>query len=256
MNRVYLVHTHIHSRNLLPFSTVKPWSGNSSLPFACHQDCKDCPPIATVSFSHDGLVLVCSTRSERNGLIQVYLSHFPFSNFQEVLPCRYRVPLHESEDNGISSVLFQPGIGGKDDMICITTWTQSGVPILVHPNGGHRTGIRVQSSASSNHKGKLGNRIQAAAFSPSGSELVLVNDQGHVYRVSNLGSIPIEVRRVATTKEFTTKTESFALAYVHQTDEVLILLSWSDSSKEIGYVKKIPIITTVRSLEADPLDLY
>ncbi|RLL97662.1 hypothetical protein CFD26_104815 [Aspergillus turcosus] len=208
-----------------------------------HQDCKDCPPIATVSFSHDGLVLVCSTRSERNGLIQVYLSNFPFSDFQEVLPCRYRVPLHESEDNGISSVLFQAGMGGKEDIICITTWTQSGVPILVHPNGGHRTEIRVQSSASSNHKGKLGNRIQAAAFSPSGSELVLVNDQGHVYRASNLGSIPIEVRRVATTKEFTTKTESFALAYVHQTDEDLILLSWSDSSKGIGYVKKIPIIT-------------
>ncbi|GFG11912.1 hypothetical protein IFM61392_07142 [Aspergillus lentulus] len=209
-----------------------------------HQDCKDCPPIATVSFSLDGLVLVCSTRSERNGMIQVFLSHFPFSDFQEVLPCRYRVPLHESEDNGISSVLFQPGMGGKEDIICITTWTQSGVPILVHPNGGHRTEIRVQSSASSNHKGKLGNRIQAAAFSPSGNELVLANDKGHVYRVSNLGSIPIEVRRVATSKELTTKSESFALTYVHQTDEDLILLSWSDSSKGIGYVKKIPIITT------------
>ncbi|GFF60150.1 hypothetical protein IFM51744_10193 [Aspergillus udagawae] len=209
-----------------------------------HQDCKDCPPIATVFFSLDGLVLVCSTRSDRNGMIQVYLSHFPFSDFQEVLPCRYRVPLHESEDNGISSVLFQPGMGGKEDIICITTWTQSGVPILVHPNGGHRTEIRGQSSASSNHKGKLGNRIQAAAFSPSGSELVLVNDQGHVYRVSNLGSIPIEVRRVATSKEFTTKTESFALAYVHQTDEDSILLCWSDSSKGAGYVKKIPVITT------------
>ncbi|GIK07553.1 hypothetical protein Aspvir_003219 [Aspergillus viridinutans] len=207
-----------------------------------HQDCKDCPQIATVSFSLDGLVLVCSTRSERNGMIQVYLSHFPFSDFQEVLPCRYRVPLHESEDNGISSVLFQPGMGGKEDIICIATWTQSGVPILVHPNGGHRTEIRVQSSASSNHKGRLGNRIQAAAFSPSGTELVLVNDQGHVYRVSNLGSIPIEVRRVAKSKEFTTKSESFALAYVHQTDEDSILLCWSDSSKGIGYVKKIPII--------------
>ncbi|KAH3019392.1 hypothetical protein KXW60_006137 [Aspergillus fumigatus] len=209
-----------------------------------HQDCKDCPPIATVSFSHDGLALVCSTRSERNGMIQVFLSHFPFSEFQEVLPCRYRVPLHESEDNGISSVLFQPGIGGKEDIICITTWTQSGVPILVHPNGGHRTEIRVQSSASSNHKGKLGNRIQAAAFSPSGHELVLANDKGYVYRVSNLSSIPIEVRRVATSKEFTTKTESFALAYVHQTDEDLILVSWSDSSKGVGYVRKIPIMTT------------
>jgi hypothetical protein len=140
-------------------------------------------------------------------------------------------------------------MGGKEDIICITTWTQSGVPILVHPNGGHRTEIRVQSSASSNHKGKLGNRIQAAAFSPSGSELVLVNDKGHVYRVSNLGSIPIEVRRVATSKEFTAKSESFALAYVHQTDEELILISWSDSSKGIGYVKKIPIITTVRAFQ-------
>ncbi|RHZ54882.1 uncharacterized protein CDV56_104887 [Aspergillus thermomutatus] len=45
-------------------------------------------------------------------------------------------------------------------------------------------------------------------------------------------------------KEFTTKTDSFALAFVHQADEDLILLSWSDLSKGIGYVKKIPIIST------------
>ena len=209
-----------------------------------HQNCKDCPPVDTISFSNDGLVLVASTRSTKNGTIQVYLSRFPFTDFEEILPCRYRVPLHESEDNGVSSVHYQPGTDGRDDLVCITTWTQSGVPVLIQPNLGHKTEIRSQSS-SSNRQGKLGHRIQASAFAPSGRELALVNDQGYVYRVSDMSSIPMDIRRVATSKVIPMKSDSFALAFVPLLDEETIVVSWSDSSKAKGYVRKIPIVPTV-----------
>jgi hypothetical protein len=209
-----------------------------------HQNCKECPPVDTVSFSNDGLVLVASTRSTKSGTIQVYLSRFPFSDFEEILPCRYRVPLHESEDNGVSSVHYQPGTDGRDDLVCVTTWTQSGVPVLIQPKGGRKTEIRSQSS-SYNRQGKLGHRIQASAFAPSGRELALVNDQGYVYRVSDLVSMPMDIRRVATSKVIPMKSDSFALAFVPLLGEETIVLSWSDSLKAKAYVRKIPIVPTV-----------
>jgi hypothetical protein len=43
-------------------------------------------------------VLLASTRSPRTGMIQIYSWRFPFLDFQELSPCRYHVPLHESED--------------------------------------------------------------------------------------------------------------------------------------------------------------
>lgn len=203
-----------------------------------HAECKECPSVDTLSFSSDGLVLLASTRSSRNGIIQVYSWRFPFLSFQDLSCCRYHVPLHESEDNGVSSAIFRSGPGGGEDLICITTWTQSGVPLLVQPDDGHRSNIRTEISS---RQGRLGTRIQCAAFSQSGRELAMVNDKGHLYRISSLNSNPMDVRRIATSKELTAKSDSFAMAFMTLPDEEAIILAWADSSKATGFVKKIPM---------------
>lgn len=203
-----------------------------------HQDCRGCPPVDTLSFSNDGLTLMASTRGQKTGVIQLYLWRFPFNSFHELTSCRYSVPLHESEDNGISAALFRSGAEGQDNLICITTWTQSGTPILAQPRGGHKTPIRTETVGRS---GKLGNRIQCAAFSPSGRELAMVNDRGHLYQISNLNSSPLDLRRIATSKELTVKTGAFAMGFVTLAEEEAIILTWTDSSKAIGWIKRIPI---------------
>ncbi|KAL5324907.1 hypothetical protein ACEPPN_006026 [Leptodophora sp. 'Broadleaf-Isolate-01'] len=203
-----------------------------------HRDCRQCPPIDTLSFSSDGLVLIGSTRSPKNGMIQIYAWRFPFEESQELATCRYQVPLHESEDNGVSSAIFRSGVGGEENLVCISTWTQSGVPVLVQPQGGHRSEIRADSST---HQGKLGSRIQCAAFSPTGRELAIVNDKGHLYHISNLNASPMEVKRIATSKELTTRSDAFAMTFMKLPDEEAIVMAWADSSKAVGYVKKVPI---------------
>ncbi|KAE9365146.1 hypothetical protein N431DRAFT_549428 [Stipitochalara longipes BDJ] len=201
-----------------------------------HKDCKSCPAVDTLSFSNDGLVLLASTRMR--GTIQIYSWRFPFVDFLELPSCRYHVPLHESEDNGTSSTIFRSGMGNEENLICITTWTQSGIPLLIQPYDGHRTEIRTDASI---HQGKLGSRIQSAAFSRTGRELAMVNDKGHLYIISNLNSNPLEVRRIATSKELTTKSDWFAMEFMSLPDEEAIVLAWADSSKGMGYLKKIPV---------------
>ncbi|KAL2261681.1 hypothetical protein VTK26DRAFT_3610 [Humicola hyalothermophila] len=205
-----------------------------------HPDCRSCPSVDTLAFSNDGLVLLASTRSPKTGLIQTYCWRFPFHTVQELAPCRYAVPLHESEDNGVSSAIFRSGMQGEEDLVCITTWTQSGTPILIQPRDGHRSEIR--TDASSRHS-KLGNRVQSAAFSPSGRELVLVNDKGHVFQVSNLNSSPMDVRRISTSRELTAKSDSFAMAFMTLSDEEHVVLAWTDAPRATGWIKKIPAVS-------------
>ncbi|KAL3422349.1 hypothetical protein PVAG01_06505 [Phlyctema vagabunda] len=205
-----------------------------------HSRCKECPPVETLSFSNDGLALIASTRSPKTGKIQIYLWRFPFVVFQDLPSCSYYVPLHESEDNGVSSAIFRSGPGGEDDLLCVTTWTQSGVPILVQPENGHRSDIKTEVPS----RQRLGNRIQSAAFSPSGRELAMVNDKGHLYHISNLNSSPMDVKRLATSKELTSKSDAFAMLYMTLPDEDAIILAWADPSKSIGYIKKIPVPTS------------
>ena len=223
------------------FKSTNPESPRDEKLHTHHNDCRDCPPVDSLSFSNDGLVLLAGTRSPKTGTIQVYVARFPFLvPFQELSTCRYRVPLHESEDNGITSAIFRTGTGrgSEEDLICITTWTQSGTPILIQPEENHRTEVR---PAISSRQGTLGSRIQSAVFSPSGKELAMVNEKGHLYQISNLNSNPMDIRRIATSKELTTKTESFAMAYMTLADEDAIVLAWADPTKSIGYVKKIPM---------------
>ena len=203
-----------------------------------HKECKECPAVETLSFSNDGLILLGSTRDSRNGTIQIYSWRFPFVTFQELSSCRYHVPLHESEDNGVSSAIFRSGPGGQENLICICTWTQSGVPVLVQPEEGLKNAIKTEISS---RQGRLGSRIQCAAFSPSGRELALVNDKGHLYQISNLNSSPMDVRRMATSKELTAKSDCFAMTYMTLPDEEAIVMAWADSSRALGYVKKIPV---------------
>ncbi|CAG8961469.1 hypothetical protein HYFRA_00013921 [Hymenoscyphus fraxineus] len=225
-------------------STVRLFSTNNSqepredhLHIRYHTECKECQPVETVAFSNDGLVLLASTRSPKSGMIQVYLWRFPFLTFEEVSTCRYQVPLHESEDGGISSAIYRSGSGGEDNLICLTSWTQSGTPILVQPQDGNRTDIRTEIS---NRQTRLGNRIQTAAFSQSGKELGLVNNKGDLYKISNLNSAPMDIKKIATSRELTAKSESFAMSFMTLSDEENIILAWADASKGVGYVKKIP----------------
>jgi hypothetical protein len=208
-----------------------------------HKECKECPPVETLSFSNDGLVLLASTRSPRTGMIQIYSWRFPFLSFQELSTCRYHVPLHESEDYGVSSAIFRSGHGGDENLICITTWTQSGIPILVEPEEGHRSNIKTSEMLGT--KSRLGSRIQCAAFSPSGRELAMVNDKGHLYHISSLNSNPMDIRRIATSKELTAKSDLFAMAFMTLPGEEAIVLVWTNSSKAMGFVKKIPVMSNV-----------
>ncbi|KAH6649676.1 hypothetical protein F5144DRAFT_479232 [Chaetomium tenue] len=208
-----------------------------------HQDCRSCPSVDTLAFSNDGLVLLASTRNPKTGLIQTYSWRFPFHAFQELTACRYSVPLHESEDNGVSSASFRPGLDGEENLVCITTWTQSGTPVLIQPQDGYRSEIRTDISG---RHSKLGNRVQCAAFSPSGKELVMVNDKGHVFQVSNLNSNPMDVRRIASSRELTTKSDSFAMSFMSLSEEEHIVLAWADSSRAIGWIRKIPAVSRVR----------
>ncbi|KUJ09208.1 uncharacterized protein LY89DRAFT_740943 [Mollisia scopiformis] len=203
-----------------------------------HRDCRACPPVNTLSFSNDGLNLLASTRSAKNGIIQVYSWRFPFEEFGELANCRYHVPLHESEDGGVSTVTFRSGNGGEENLMCVTTWTQSGIPVLFQPSDGHRSDIRTDSTT---HQGKLGSRIQCAAFSPTGRELAMVNDKGHLYHITNLNSSPIEVKRIAISKELTTKSDWYAMTYMSLPDEEAIVLVWADASKAVAYVRKVPV---------------
>jgi len=203
-----------------------------------HLKCVDCPPIDTLSFSHDGLGLLASTRSPKNGNIQIYLWRFPFLEFNEVWSCRHRVPLHESEDNGVTSALLRPSHRGGEELVCITTWTQSGGPVLFQPSNGQRIEIR---SDASNRQGKLGTRIQCAAFSPSGTKLALVNDKGYLYQVSSPMSTPFVIQKLSDSKGYTGKSDSYAMSFAKLLDEDVILLAWADSQKGTGFIKKVPI---------------
>ena len=207
-----------------------------------HQDCRSCPPVDTLTFSNDGLVMLASTRGPKTGLIQTYSWRFPFHTFQELTACRYPVPLHESEDNGVTSAIFRPGLEGEENLVCVTTWTQSGTPILMQPRDGHRSEIKTDMT--SRHS-KLGTRIQCASFSPSGRELVMVNDKGNVFQVSNLNSSPMDVRRIAASRELTAKSDSFAMSFMSLSDEDHVVLAWTDSSRAIGWIKKIPALPRV-----------
>lgn len=202
-----------------------------------HKDCRGCPSVDTLAFSNDGLALLASTRSPKTGLVQTYLWRFPFNSLQELVSCRYPIPLHESEDNGVSAALFRPGADGEDNLVCITTWTQSGTPILIQPQDGHRSEIKTDVSS---RFSKIGNRIQCAAFSSSGKDLAMVNDKGHVFQVSNLNSSPMDIRRIASSKELTAKTESFAMNFMMLSDEEHVVVAWADSSRATGWIKKIP----------------
>lgn len=203
-----------------------------------HANCSKCPPVDTLSFSNDGHNLLASTRNQKNGLVQMYLWRFPFLESVELVSCRYQVPVLESEDNGVSSATFRSGIGSEEDLVCITTWTQSGIPILIQPQDGHRTDIKTHASG---HQGKPDTRIQCAAFSPTGRELGLVNSRGYLYYVSSLNSSPLDIKRIATSKELTTKTNAFAMAFMSLPGEDTIVLAWADHQKSLGYVKKIPV---------------
>ncbi|KAH8890597.1 hypothetical protein GQ53DRAFT_866911 [Thozetella sp. PMI_491] len=207
-----------------------------------HSDCRSCPSVETLSFSNEGLVLLASTRSARSGLIQVYCWRFPFVACQELLSCRYPVPLHESEDNGVSSAVFRSGMNLGADLVCVTTWTQSGTPVLIQPQAGHKSEIRTDTTG---RHSKLGNRIQCAAFSSSGRELAMVNDKGHLYGITNLDSTAINIRRIANSKELIAKSDSFAMSFMKIADEDNVVIAWVDPAKATGWIKKIGNVSQV-----------
>lgn len=206
-----------------------------------HSNCKGCPSVDTLAFSNDGLALVASTRNSK-GVIQVYLWRFPFLTFEELLACRYAVPLHESEDNGVSSAIIRSQQGDGENLMCMTTWTQSGIPILIQPQDGYRCEVKTGASGS---QGKLGNRIQCAAFSPSGRELAMVNDKGHLFLISKLNSKPMDIRRKATSREATTKSAAITLSFMGISGEDFAVLAWVDAAKPVAFIKKIPMGTQV-----------
>lgn len=218
-----------------------------SLHSSYHSVCKGCPSVDTLAFSNDGLALVASTRNSK-GVIQVYMWRFPFVTFQELSVCRYAVPLHESEDNGVSAAVIRSQKGDEEGLMCISTWTQSGTPILIQPQDGYRCEIKAGSS--SGH-GKLGNRIQCAAFSPSGNELAMVNDKGYLFLVSKLNSKPMDIRRKATSREATSKSAALSLSFMSISGDDTAVLAWVDASKPIGFVKKVPLGTRVSLVHAN-----
>ncbi|KAK2865120.1 hypothetical protein FQN49_003898 [Arthroderma sp. PD_2] len=216
-------------------------------------ECENCPPVDTLSFSTDGETLIASTRNSK-GVIQTFIRRASTFTFQELVNCHYPIPLHESEDGGISSVIYRPGVGGEDDLVCIATWTQSGIPILLPPKNGHR--VEIKADSSSNQR-RLGTRVQCAEFSLSGKQLGMVNDKGHLYLVSNLNSSVMEARKLATTKELTARSSFFAMSFMILQGDESIVLAWADASKSVGYIRRIPIpFTHGESTMADAVQAH
>ncbi|KAF7855442.1 hypothetical protein EAF04_010184 [Stromatinia cepivora] len=216
-----------------------------------HNECEDCPEVETLAYSDDGMHLLASTRSAKSGAIQIYFWMTPMQASQELVSCRYHVPLHESEDRGLSSAIFRSRTGIEEVLVCITTWTQSGVPVLVHPKTGQKTDIRTAP----NRSGKLGSRIQCASFSPSGKELAMVNEKGHLYLISALNSSPLDIRKIAVSRELTIKSDSFAMAFMSLPDEeAAIVMAWIDPSKaEKGMIRKIPLTVNDTNISTTPI---
>lgn len=216
-----------------------------------HNECEDCPEVETLSYSDDGMHLLASTRSAKSGAIQIYFWMTPMKASQELVSCRYHVPLHESEDRGLSSAIFRSRTGIEEILVCITTWTQSGVPILVHPKTGQKTDIKTAT----NRSGKLGSRIQCASFSPSGKDLAMVNEKGHLYLISALNSSPLDIRKIAVSRELTIKSDSFAMGFVSLPDEeAAIVMAWIDPSKaEKGMIRKIPLTVNETNISTTPV---
>jgi hypothetical protein len=220
-----------------------------------HDECKEkeCPPISTLAFSNDGLSLLASVRSLKNGMISFYSWHHPLDTFQEESKCRHHVALHESEDNGVTSAIYRPGYDSDPSLICVTTWTLSGVPQLIQVSDGQKTEVKTERGG---HYGQIGSRIQAAAFSSSGGELAVVNAKGHVYQVANLEANPIDARRIGASIELTKKEGFFAMTYMTLPEEEAVVLAWADSSKALGYIKKIPTKSLVSNLYSTYIIIY
>ncbi|KAJ6781445.1 hypothetical protein PWT90_05204 [Aphanocladium album] len=198
--------------------------------------CKSCASVDTLAFSQDGLSLLASTRNAK-GVVQIYLWRFPFDSFEELASCRYPVPMHESEDNGISAVMMRSQQGAEEGLICVTTWTQSGTPVLIQQNGGIKTEMRVPGGA----HGKLGSRIKCAAFSATGRELAMVNDKGHLYLASSLNARPIDIRRKATSRELTSKNCALALSFMTVASEEIAIMMWVDPSRGRAFMRRTPV---------------
>lgn len=212
-----------------------------------HDVCKGCPSVDTLSFSQDSLSLVASTRSAK-GVVQIYQWRFPFESFEELPTCRYPVPMHESEDNGISSVVIRSQQGAEDSLICVTTWTQSGTPVLIQPQGGYRTEVKPVSNAA---HGKLGSRIKCAAFSATGRQLAMVNDKGHFYLISNLNAKPMDIRRRATSRELTSKSCALAMSFMTVASEEMAVMVWVDPSRGKAFMRKTSVGTRVGTISSN-----
>jgi hypothetical protein len=74
----------------------------------------------------------------------------------------------------------------------------------------------------------------------------MVNDKGHVFQVSNLNSSPMDVHRIASSKELTAKSESFTMSFMNLSEEEHVVVAWADSSRAAGWIKKIPVMSKVR----------
>jgi hypothetical protein len=55
----------------------------------------------------------------------------------------------------------------------------------------------------------------------------------------------MDIKQIATSKELTAKSDSFAMAFMTLPDEEAIVLVWADSSKAMAFVKKIPMPSNV-----------
>jgi hypothetical protein len=72
----------------------------------------------------------------------------------------------------------------------------------------------------------------------------MVNDKGDLYKISNLNSSPMDTKKVATSRELTAKSESFAMVFMTLPDEEAIVMAWADLAKGVGYIKKIPTVSS------------
>jgi hypothetical protein len=55
----------------------------------------------------------------------------------------------------------------------------------------------------------------------------------------------MDVRRIASSKELTAKTDSFAMSFMNLSDEEHVVLAWADCSRATGWIKKIPAVSRV-----------
>ncbi|KAH0536833.1 hypothetical protein FGG08_006331 [Glutinoglossum americanum] len=130
------------------------------------------PPIVSLSFSVDKTQLAAAARD--GTVVSAFTSVMPFTSRKGPY-IDESIGVRGDDDQGVSFVICCPG----RSLLCVTYWTRSGIPLLI--DCAAKKSQRLNKPTT---RLDIGTRIQQAAFSKSGSILVLINSAGNIFKIS------------------------------------------------------------------------